>query len=132
MLGNQAKSDLIKSQGAEAPRNRSKFNLSHHHYSTLRFGEISPFFELETVAGDKINLRSAHKLSTFTLKSPILSDVHLNKDYFNVPMEAILPFNWDKIYANPVVGDDVNANAVSCIFTQKVASRISLAIDQYD
>ena len=116
MLGNQAKSDLIKSQGANAPRNRSNFNLSHHHYSTLRFGEISPFFWLETVGGDKINLRSEHRLSTFTLKSPILSDVHLKKNYFNVPMEAILPFNWEKIYSNPVVGDDVNPNDVNCVF----------------
>lgn len=122
MLGNQAKSDLIKSQGADAPRNRSKFNLTHHHYSLLKFGEISPFFEMETVAGDKINLRSAHKLSTFTLKSPILSDVHLNKDYFNVPMEAILPFNWDKIYTNPVVGDDVNFIDVNCVFNSPISS----------
>lgn len=121
MLGNQAKSDLIKSQSADAPRNHSKFPLSHHHYTTLRFGEIAPFFEMESVAGDKISLRSAHKLSTFTLKSPILSDVHLNKDYFNVPMEAILPFNWDKIYANPVVGDDVSANYANCIFKQRKA-----------
>lgn len=119
MLGNQAKSELVKSQGADAPRNRSNFPLNHHHYSTLKFGEIAPFFEMESVGGDKITLRSAHKLSTFTLKSPILSDVHLNKDYFNVPMEAILPFNWEKIYANPVVGDDVTADQVNSVFVHK-------------
>lgn len=131
MLGNQAKSDLIKSQGAKAPRNRSNFNLTHHHYSTLRFADISPFFEMETVGGDNISLRSAHKLSTFTLKSPILSDVRLSKDYFNVPMEAILPFNWDKIYANPVVGDDVNANQVNCIFRQRNDKNITLNVQPF-
>ena len=115
MLGNQDKSDLVKAQVSKAPRNRSTFDLSHHHLTTLPFGYVLPFFKMESVAGDKINLRSDMSLNTFTLKSPIVSNIRLKKDYFNVPMEAILPFNWSKIYSNPVVGDDVPTEC-NCLF----------------
>ena len=109
------KSDQSVIQTAKAPRNRSKFDLSHHHLTTLRFGEIFPFFNMEAVNNDKITLRSKHDLSTFTLKSPILSNIRMRKDYFSVPMEAILPFNWDKIITNPMFGDDVDADTCNCV-----------------
>ncbi len=109
------KSEQSQIETAKAPRNRSKFDLSHHHLTTLRFGEISPFFNLEAVNNDKITLRSQHDLSTFTLKSPILSNIRMRKDYFSVPMESILPFNWDKIITNPLFGDDVNADNCNCV-----------------
>ncbi len=109
------KSDQSAIQTDKAPRNRSKFDLSHHHLTTLRFGEIFPFFNMEAVNNDKITLRSKHDLSTFTLKSPILSNLRMRKDYFSVPMEAILPFNWDKIITNPLFGDDVDADSCNCV-----------------
>ncbi len=109
------KSDQSEIQTAKAPRNRSNFDLSHHHLTTLRFGEIAPFFNLEAVNNDKITLRSQHDLSTFTLKSPILSNIRIRKDYFSVPMESILPFNWDKIITNPLFGDDVVADSCNCV-----------------
>lgn len=109
------KSDQSAIQTDKAPRNRSKFDLSHHHYTTLRFGEVFPFFSLEAVNNDKITLRSQHDLSTFTLKSPILSNIRMRKDYISVPMEAILPFNWDKIITNPLFGDDVDADNCNCV-----------------
>lgn len=109
------KSDQSAIQTDKAPRNRSNFDLSHHHMTTLRFGEIAPFFNLEAVNNDKITLRSQHDLSTFTLKSPILSNIRMRKDYFSVPMESILPFNWDKIITNPLFGDDVDADSCNCV-----------------
>lgn len=109
------KSDQAAIQTAKAPRNRSNFDLSHHHLTTLRFGEIFPFFNMEAVNNDKITLRSKHDLSTFTLKSPILSNIRMRKDYFSVPMEAILPFNWDKIISNPLFGDDIDADNCNCV-----------------
>ncbi len=109
------KSDQSEIQTAKAPRNRSNFDLSHHHLTTLRFGEVAPFFNLEAVNNDKITLRSQHDLSTFTLKSPILSNIRLRKDYFSVPMESILPFNWEKIITNPLFGDDVDADNCNCV-----------------
>lgn len=109
------KSTLVDSQDSKSIKARSKFDLSHHHFTTLPFGEYVPFFSMECVNGDDIKLRSQHSLNTFTLKSPILSNIRMRKDYFSVPMEAILPFNWDKIITNPLFGDDVDAELVNCV-----------------
>lgn len=109
------KSTLVDSQDSKSIKARSKFDLSHHHLTTLPFGEYVPFFSMECVNGDNINLRSQHSLNTFTLKSPILSNIRMRKDYFSVPMEAILPFNWDKIITNPLFGDDIDAEQVNCV-----------------
>lgn len=109
------KSQMIDSQDSKSIKARSKFNLDAHHLTTLPFGMYVPFFNMECVNGDNINLRSQHSLNTFTLKSPILSNIRMRKDYFSVPMEAILPFNWDKIITNPLFGDDVDAEKVNCV-----------------
>lgn len=106
---------MIDSQDSKSIKARSKFNLDAHHLTTLPFGMYVPFFNMECVNGDNINLRSQHSLNTFTLKSPILSNIRMRKDYFSVPMEAILPFNWDKIITNPLFGDDVDAETVNCV-----------------
>lgn len=94
----------------KAVRTRSKFNMSYNHLQTARFGEINSHFVMEVVSSDKIRLRSAHELRTFTLKAPLMQDIEIKKDYFSVPMEAILPLNWEKIYTNPTVGDDIDAS----------------------
>ena len=117
MTGNNEKTAFTKrTEGKNAPTSRSRFDLSYHNFITPSYGKITPFMSLETVAGDKIPLRSTHKVRSYTLKSPLMSDVYMQKDFFAVPMECILPLNWQKIFANPVVGDDVNAEACNCVF----------------
>lgn len=117
MTGNNEKSALVKrTEGKNAPTSRSKFDLSYHNYITPSYGKITPFLSLEGVAGDKIPIRSSHKVRSYTMKSPLMSDVYMQKDFFAVPMECILPLNWQKIFANPVVGDDVVAEDCNCVF----------------
>ncbi len=121
MTGNNEKSALVKrTEGKNAPTSRSKFDLSYHNFITPSYGKITPFMSLETVAGDKIPIRSTHKVRSYTLKSPLMSDVYMQKDFFAVPMECILPLNWQKIFANPVVGDDVNAVECNCTFDPSI------------
>ena len=120
MTGNNEKSALVKrTDGKNAPTSRSKFDLSYHNFITPSYGKITPFMSLETVAGDKVPLRSTHKVRSYTLKSPLMSDVYMQKDFFAVPMECILPLNWQKIFSNPVVGDDVDATQCNCVFNPK-------------
>ncbi len=120
MTGNNEKNALTKrTEGKNAPTSRSKFDLSYHNFITPSYGKITPFMSLETVAGDKIPIRSTHKVRSYTLKSPLMSDVYMQKDFFAVPMECILPLNWQKIFANPVVGDDVDATQCNCVFNPK-------------
>lgn len=86
---------------------RSKFPFGYKFADTHRFGEYHPFFVMEGVEGDKIDLHCSHEVRSYTLKAPLLQDIQLKKDYFVVPREAILPMNWDKFYTIPTIGDDV-------------------------
>lgn len=100
--------DPVVSKAGNLPRTRSKFGLGYNFFTTHRFGEISPFFWMENVDGDKSNhLNSSSKIDSYTLKSPLMQDIKLKKDLFYVPRQAILPLNWEKFYTNPNIGEDV-------------------------
>lgn len=96
-------------------RNRNTFDLSYFNFKTQRFGQYEPFFVMEGVPGDTIPLHSSHNVRSLPMKSPFLSSLTLSKDYFMVPMQAILPNTWEMIYANPASGDDVPDDA-NCLF----------------
>lgn len=92
--------------------NRSKFEFTDALAFTPLFGHITPFFCRRVEDTDHISDRAEFDLRTFTLKSPLMQDLKMYKNYFSVPMECILPNNWKtKIYPNPTVGDDVPADA---------------------
>lgn len=93
--------------GGITPKTHSKFPLSFSFYNTERFGEYTPFFVEEGISTDKLPFHSAHEVNTYTLKAPLLQSLLKKKDYFAVPMQAILPLNWEKFYTNPVIGQDV-------------------------
>lgn len=99
-------------------RNRNTFDLSYFNYKTQRFGQYEPFFVMEGVPGDTIPLHSSHNVRSLPMQSPFLSSLTLSKDYFMVPMQAILPNTWEMIFSNPSSGDDVpdDANCLSNIF----------------
>ena len=92
---------------ANVPRTRSTFKLEYHLFDTHRFGEYHPHYVEEGVKEDILPIRSSHNIISYTLKSPLMQNITLKKDYFNVPMECILPLNWEKFFDNPVRGDDV-------------------------
>lgn len=119
--------NAINDVNAKKPHSRSSFDLSYHFYDTMRFGELHPHFVMEGVKSDKIRLRSAHDVRSYSLKAPLMSKIQLKKDYFAVPMEAILPFNWDKIYTTPPLGDDVPSDAGTYVenFTELIFNFLS-------
>lgn len=96
-----------------------KYALAHGQ----RFGQLfAPFF-FDAVAKDRVTLRSAHNIRSYTLKSPLLSDVSLKKDFFQVTRRAILPENFEKFFDNPVQGDDVSQDVGTTVanFDYRVA-----------
>ena len=93
--------------GGTVPHNRSRFPLSKSFFNTERFADYTPVYCMEAVSGDKLTLNQPHQVRTYTLKSPLLQDLLKKKDFFMVPMQAILPLNWEKFYTNPTIGDDV-------------------------
>ena len=112
-------------------RNRNTFDLSYFNFKTQRFGQYEPFFVMEGVPGDTIPLHSSHNVRSLPMKSPFLTSLTLSKDYFMVPMQAILPNTWEMIYSNPASGDDVPEDA-NCLFKLfSVASLANMASDNW-
>lgn len=105
----------VNRQGVYVPRTHNTFDMSYFHYTTQKFGVYQPFFVMEGVAGDRVPLHSSHNVRSLPMSSPFLSDLKLNKDYFMVPMQAILPNTWEYIFKNPTQGDDVPDDA-NCLF----------------
>lgn len=105
----------VNRQGVYVPRTHNTFDNSYFHYMTQKFGQYEPFFVMDCVAGDKIPLHSSHNVRSLPMSSPFLSELKLNKDYFMVPMQSILPNTWEYIFKNPAQGDDVPDDA-NCLF----------------
>lgn len=105
----------VNRQGVYVPRTHNTFDMSYYNFKTQKFGQYEPFFVMEGVAGDNIPLHSEHNIRSLPMSSPFLSDLKLNKDYFMVPMQSILPNTWEYIFKNPNQGDDVPDDA-NCLF----------------
>ena len=98
--------------GAPNTPNYSRFPMHKHIYTTMRFGENQIVGVFNAVEGDQVEWRCAHELQSYTLKAPLMTPIHMEKDYFQVARMAILPFNWDKIHRQPSIGDDVDTSVV--------------------
>lgn len=89
----------------------NNFPMIYLNLQTARYGDVQPFDVFNALPGDTVPLHSKHQIRSYTLKSPMLSGVNLHKDYYLVPMKAILPRTWEFIYTNPTQGDDVPDDA---------------------
>lgn len=112
--GATAPTNPVNDPNKPLKRRYNRFPLSHSVLNTLRYGDITPFLAFEGVEGDRVPFSSKHEIRSYTLSAPLMSEIKMNKDYFLVPMQAILPLNWEKIYVNPTQGDDVPDNA-NCV-----------------
>lgn len=93
----------------------NRFNNGYKHYTSANYGEYTPFFVQICNPADSKKFKSVSQVRTLSLKSPLYSQVKMNKDYFFVPYDAILPHSWQKIYRNPSQGDDVPSDANTVI-----------------
>lgn len=97
----------------------SKFKPNRSLYQTMCFGLNTPHFAMEVVEGDKnVSVRVASDVDTMTLSAPLMTPVKMYKDYFFVPLRAILPNNAELLVTNPLSGDDIVAEDVNCGFMQ--------------
>lgn len=89
---------------------RQKFNSFDYdrtHYTTLSYADITPFEHVYGIGGDTLKFGSKHHLRTYTLQSPMFDKLFIKKSYYMTDMRAILPINWEKIFREPSVGDDI-------------------------
>lgn len=106
--------------------------MSYEHFTTGAYADVNPFFVMETVEGDSIPLHASQEIRTHTLQAPLMSKVDMKKDYYHVPMRAILPNSWELIYANPTQGDDVPEDANCCVKLQALHTVCSFPFIGYD
>lgn len=100
-------------QGAHVPRHYSTFPMGNNQFITCRFGEYVPFFVFDSYEKDKVRQRSITTTRSLSLKAPLMEDINLKRDYFQVYYDALLPINWDKCYVRPKRGDIVSWQSCS-------------------
>lgn len=100
--------DAQMEQGAHVPRHYSNFPMGNNQFITCRFGEYVPFFAFDSYEKDKVRQRSITTTRSLSLKAPLMEDINLKRDYFQVYYDALLPINWDKCYVRPKRGDIVD------------------------
>lgn len=84
-----------------------KDSLSYRHCQTMRFGEYVPTFVMDGVERDSISVNTSDKIDSLSLAAPFAGSIRKVKESFKVPMQAILPRNWDIIYTQPSNGEDI-------------------------
>lgn len=110
---------------------RSSFpDNAHRHATTLQYGHIGVFDHFNTVRHDELNFRNQHEIHSYTLASPMLSGVTINKTYVRVPYKAIYPKNWDIMLPLPTKGDDVPDNT-RCVLSSKFWTWIHTQFDNF-
>lgn len=100
------------------------FDLSYQNLLTARYGEITPFFYMEGLGRDRIELRSSHDLRTYTLGAPLMSGLRMRKSNFSVSFKSMMPNSWNYLFVNPVKGDDVPDDAYCAIDICGLISRL--------
>ena len=83
------------------------FDNSEQRFMTARFADVTPFLAFDCVPGDRHTFKTNMRLRSYTLASPLMSTLIMNKDYYAVPLSSIIPNVYEKFYANPIKGDDV-------------------------
>ena len=93
-------------QGPKIPH--SHFTLNKRVGITSKFGVNEPIFATELVTDDgPITIEPNCDIRSYTLKAPMIGTIQKHVSAYQVPLQAILPFNWDKIVKNPSRGTDV-------------------------
>lgn len=89
----------------------NRFDNSYIQAFSQRYADIHPFMVMDGLPADDMPFRSMHELGTYTLQSPLKSDVYMHKTIALVPYQSILPNTWKLFYVNPTKGDDIPGDA---------------------
>ena len=87
------------------------FDRSNVHQITQRFADIRPYNCQVPVDGDVIRNRNVFDLSTYTMKSRLLTRVRQHLTAFSIPISAIMPHTWEKVVKQPSHGSDIPSSA---------------------
>ena len=102
----------MNDNGSKPIQARSKFDYNYNLAGTYRFGEIGVASVQDTVPDSDVPLYSAHDVRSFNLKAPLLGNIKLHKEFFDVPFPVLLPKNYEKVFTQPSIGEDIDASEV--------------------
>lgn len=114
---NAEQARLVNNTGRNHPdsynaQGYNTFDRSGSSLQTQRFAEVNPIYAADLIPGERPRIISEHELRSFTLKSPLLSDVYMHRSFFVVPLSAIYPNTW-KIQIKPrPFGSDISDSAL--------------------
>lgn len=109
---NSAQAGMLQHNAVSDPsvhvsRGKNEFPQSFQHPSSTSYGLVDPVIAAKCEPGDEYPYKFVTDLNTFTMKSPMKSQVKMYSAAFKVPMKAIYPNNWDIMFPHPNKGDDV-------------------------
>lgn len=99
----------------------SHFTLNKRFGLTTCFGKNYPVYAREFVNDDgPVTIEPNCDIRSYTLKAPMIGTIKKHVSAYQVPIQAALPFNWEKIVKNPtrgtdVVGDSSQVGLVKCL-----------------
>lgn len=126
-------SNPVNNPRPNVPRGYNQFPQTYKFLATDRYGVYNPCYWVKAERGDVHDLNSVHDLHTYTLQSPMVSDVAMTKSFFKVPMLAIYPRTWEKQFTIPTQGDDVPSDSRALLnVTKLVKSLVSEVFTQVD
>lgn len=135
LTGQQAgvvQGDQVNDPSVRVFRGKNLFPQSFRHPSSCRYGEVDVLGAMRCERGDIFPYKFDTELDTFTLQSPIKSDVSMYTGAFKVPMEAIYPRNWrDVMYPNPTKGDDAPSDCRAIFSPSLFTNTILQVIESY-
>lgn len=102
----------LNNRGSRPVVDHSNFTPKIPVAGTYRYGEYGVHFVADVVPDDNFQLRCKHVIRSYTLKAPMLQGVRMRKEYFLVPLSAILPRNYEKFIVTPNIGEDIDAQLV--------------------
>lgn len=124
---------LVNGLGLSSPTSKNTqdynaFDRSQTFYQTQRFGEVNPIFSRKFISGDKVRIRSMHELRSFTLKSPLMSNIYMHRGFFSVPLQAIYHNTFKVFFVNPVKGSDINDTVKPKFALQSIRGNSSFSL----
>lgn len=91
---------------------RSRFPYNYDLAGTYRFGEYGVNLVQDYVPNEDVPLYSGHTVRSMNLKAPLMGSIKLHKEYFDIPLPVLLPMNYEKVFVQPKIGEDVDASEV--------------------
>lgn len=117
----------------------SQFDYNYNLAGSYRFGELGVCYMQDYSPKEELPVQSGHGLRSMNLKAPLQGEIMMHKEFFDVPLPALLPFNYEKFITRPAIGEDVDASEVGlnvqgfdtriCWFFRKV---IDSLLDDFD